>query len=418
MRAASTQTTPLAPNSELISILANYALPQRSENSVLATILLDVVSAVLAFALADTVLGFAFSDTSGLHGLLAAFALTSLTTCVAFFSLSLYNPERSFPLREELARAALAIILAQLTLAGGLALAIGFISLDMMVLMALIMLTNTVVWRTTAFAASLLRVHAGTARPQRLLIVGNNHAGKALARLAHNDSAANKTVVGLVGERVASSANYPIFETSSLNLLKLVSEEQIDEIVVVLSADEWRNQEHLVRALHNAPVPTFILPHHVRLTDKLVNSATWSGIPFVPLFSMPTGSYMRLLKRTVDVMGAIAALFAVLPVISLVAMMVALSSRGNILAGERRLGQHGHVFTLFSFRTADAEGKTTALGRFLRQTNLDQLPQLLNLLRGDLSLIGPHPEPLTALEQTEASRFGQYLRVPQGVIDA
>lgn len=114
----------------------------------------------------------------------------------------------------------------------------------------------------------------------------------------------------------------------------------------------------------------------------------------------------RFLKRTMDILLSAAALLALSPLLILIAVWIALDSRGPVLFGQQRIGQDGRRFVIFKFRTmrTDAEKRTgpvwaqkddprrTRFGRLLRKTNLDELPQLWNVLRGDMSLVGPRPE--------------------------
>ena len=117
-------------------------------------------------------------------------------------------------------------------------------------------------------------------------------------------------------------------------------------------------------------------------------------------------SSYEYVKRSIDILGAVVLLAGLTPVVALVAVAVKCSSPGPVLIRQKRVTQGGKEFTLFKFRSmrADAEASTgavlataqdnriTPLGRFLRKTRLDELPQLINVLRGEMSLIGPRPE--------------------------
>lgn len=112
-----------------------------------------------------------------------------------------------------------------------------------------------------------------------------------------------------------------------------------------------------------------------------------------------------LLKRFFDVVLATAALVALAPIFGAVALGVALSSPGGVLFRQERVGLDGRVFSIFKFRsmvanaeavgpyfTSAADSRITPLGRFLRRTSLDELPQLVNVIKGDMSLVGPRPD--------------------------
>jgi lipopolysaccharide/colanic/teichoic acid biosynthesis glycosyltransferase len=117
------------------------------------------------------------------------------------------------------------------------------------------------------------------------------------------------------------------------------------------------------------------------------------------------GLYLRSGKRIVDTVGALAGLAVTSPVLLLCAIAVWLDSRGPIFYRQRRVGQYGRTFQIFKFRTmidgtdkhgskltAFGDARITRVGKILRKTKLDEIPQLLNVVRGEMSLVGPRPE--------------------------
>jgi lipopolysaccharide/colanic/teichoic acid biosynthesis glycosyltransferase len=127
------------------------------------------------------------------------------------------------------------------------------------------------------------------------------------------------------------------------------------------------------------------------------------------------GRATRVLRRGFDLLGGMALIVLTLPVLLLTAVAVRLDSRGPVLYRQERVGQDGRVFTLFKFRsmTVDAEAggpcwatpgdpRVTRVGRFIRLTRIDELPQVFNVLRGEMALIGPRPERPAFVEQLAA----------------
>jgi exopolysaccharide biosynthesis polyprenyl glycosylphosphotransferase len=163
-----------------------------------------------------------------------------------------------------------------------------------------------------------------------------------------------------------------------------------------------------------------------------------SHIAELPVIEYRTGNPSRstmALKRSLDIIVATAGLIVLLPVMCIVAVMIKLDSRGPVLFIQPRAGRKSVTFPILKFRTMvqDAEARisevvsmddlqepmfklrddprVTRLGRFLRQTSLDELPQLINVLRGDMSLVGPRPEALWLVERySETERFRLEMR--------
>jgi exopolysaccharide biosynthesis polyprenyl glycosylphosphotransferase len=118
------------------------------------------------------------------------------------------------------------------------------------------------------------------------------------------------------------------------------------------------------------------------------------------------GRFLTATKRTVDVVGSIVGLLLCLPLLLLIALAVKMTSHGPVFYHQQRVGRHGRVFTVHKFRSMwrDAEmatgavwaqrndARVTSVGRFLRRTRFDELPQLWNVLKGEMSLVGPRPE--------------------------
>ena len=119
-------------------------------------------------------------------------------------------------------------------------------------------------------------------------------------------------------------------------------------------------------------------------------------------------------KRTFDVMVAFLALLLLLPVSLVIALTIKLDSRGPIFYGSKRAGTGYKVFDLFQFRTMSGE-KVTRFGKLLRKTKLDQAPQLINVLKGDMSLVGNIPLPLTRAEQLTKDQLSWRFLAPAGI---
>jgi len=146
------------------------------------------------------------------------------------------------------------------------------------------------------------------------------------------------------------------------------------------------------------------------------------------IVSSPVSPWQELLIRGLDVLGSLAIMILAMPMMVGVAMLIKIFSRGRILYKQKRVGKQGKIFTLYKFQTMvdDSEDQTgpvwakrddprvTPIGRVLRKTRLDELPQLFNVFRGDMSLVGPRPERPHFVRQYEALR-GMRLAIKPGL---
>jgi exopolysaccharide biosynthesis polyprenyl glycosylphosphotransferase len=201
---------------------------------------------------------------------------------------------------------------------------------------------------------------------------------------------------------------------------------------VIVSHSETKEEDlvGILRASERVPVQVHIVPRlfelggsYGPLTDDL-----W-GIPVIYLHRPARDSAARFAKRTLDVVIASAATILTAPAFLAAALTVRLSSGKPILFRQTRIGRHGRSFELLKFRTMRVNGQCdtawdpesddqfTAVGRFLRRTSLDELPQLINVLRGDMSVVGPRPERPHFVERFRATvpRYDDRHRVPTGI---
>ncbi len=248
------------------------------------------------------------------------------------------------------------------------------------------------------------RLQRATIR-RRLLFVGADEAvQESLAELAGN-SRLPFDVVGIVDdERTDEVGDAPWLGTTG-ELGTILRQNRPDLVVL---GSEARRAEALSHVLDAAPLDIRVLDvHHF-------NEHAFGKIPvyhlspvwFMSVLHLYQRPYSRFVKRTFDVVIAAVALFFLVPVLALVALIVRLSSPGPVFFRQLRLGEGGELFEIFKYRTmvdgAEEAGKAvwaaaddsriTAVGQVLRRTRLDEVPQLWNVLRGEMSIVGPRPE--------------------------
>ncbi len=203
---------------------------------------------------------------------------------------------------------------------------------------------------------------------------------------------------------------------------RVVAAGEAEEIYVALPADAAHRLGGLLTELGQLTADVRVVPD---LGDALLvnpHAAVVAGLPVVSLRERPLYGLRAAAKRSLDVVLALAVLLLTSPLLLLIALVVRLGSRGSVLYRQRRTGLDGREFWMLKFRTmrADAEAasgpvftrpddpRTTVIGRFLRRFSLDELPQLVNVLRGEMSLVGPRPERRPFIEDF-GRRFPGYM---------
>jgi len=203
---------------------------------------------------------------------------------------------------------------------------------------------------------------------------------------------------------------------------EIVARDGVDQVVFALPFDSFPKLGALLSQLDSAAVDVKVVPDVDRFVSLRTGIEEFGGLPLISLRATPLMGWNRVAKRTMDFLLAGLALLLLSPLMLLIALAVRLSTPGPVFFAQERMGLDGRVFRVWKFRTMalDAEAESgpvwatpddprrTGLGRFLRRFSLDELPQLLNVLRGEMSLVGPRPERPVFIEDFR-SRVPKYM---------
>ena len=204
----------------------------------------------------------------------------------------------------------------------------------------------------------------------------------------------------------------------------VVEREEIHEVYVVLPADRQKEQSDLLDTLADSSVDLRVVPDLVGRMSLNAGIEELNGLPVILLSQTPLLGWNRIVKRMMDIACGLVALLVFSPLMALIAVLVKLSSRGPVFYAQERMGLDGVRFEMYKFRSMRVDAETesgavwaspednrrTGLGVLLRKTSLDELPQLFNVLRGDMSLVGPRPERPVFVENFRQSVPGYMLR--------
>ena len=248
---------------------------------------------------------------------------------------------------------------------------------------------------------------------ERVLILGTGPTARSVADLITSQHDYTYRVVGFVDDAPVSNVPHVVGSTSELT--DLIQRQRVDRVVVSMSDRRGRMPiRELLQAKMSGVRVEDAATMYERLTGKiLIDEIKPSWLIFSDGFRASRTT--RAAKRVVDLLLAAVGLLLAAPLMALTALAVRLESPGAVLYRQERVGENGRVFTLCKFRSmrTDAESGTpvwakerddrvTRIGRFIRLTRLDELPQLWNVLRGDMSFVGPRPERPFFVEQLAA----------------
>lgn len=284
-------------------------------------------------------------------------------------------------------------------------------------------LASLTLWRLV-----LRRSSQNTTKPVRVVVAGNT--GDALAtRLAlRSDRRTHYVVEGFVMDSLDEKVPELVSQMalgSIDHLPHVVQKTQADLVVVCLGALDAERFAPMVRQLNVLGVDVALSTGLSNVALRRVSLGHISGRPLVQVTPAPLGGWHLALKRGLDIAGATVALGLTGPLMALVAIAIRIEDGGKAIFSQTRVGKGGEHFTIFKFRTMvnnaeklqidltnDHEGpvfkmandpRVTRVGRLLRKTSVDELPQLFNILRGEMSLVGPRPLPVHEVEAAPVS---------------
>ena len=180
-----------------------------------------------------------------------------------------------------------------------------------------------------------------------------------------------------------------------------------DEIAITLGLSEYSKLEHIVAVCEKSGVHTKFIPDYNNIIPTRPYTEDLMGLPVINIRHVPlTNTFNAFIKRSVDLVGAVCAIIIFSPIMLVTAIVIKLTSPGPLIYTQERVGLHNRNFKMYKFRsmgvqspkkergawTVPDDPRVTKVGKIIRKTSIDELPQLFNILKGDMSLVGPRPE--------------------------
>jgi Undecaprenyl-phosphate glucose phosphotransferase len=277
-------------------------------------------------------------------------------------------------------------------------------------------------WRATFREGLRLLRRRGLNRRRALVVGGGDPVAEIVGALRRRPDVGVQ-IVGLVGERPEGPP--PVPWLGKLEELRAVLDrEPVDLVFVALPQAEYGRLPTVLAEIGDDPVTINLVPDVYGLATLRGGVEEFEGVPLIHLRESPLHGWNRVLKRATDLVLGGAGLVLAAPLMLAIAAAIRATSPGPVLLRQERMGLDGRAFRMLKFRTmrADAEAETgpvwatpddprrTRLGAWLRRLSLDELPQLVNVLRGEMSLVGPRPERPVFVEEFRRRFPGYMLR--------
>lgn len=191
------------------------------------------------------------------------------------------------------------------------------------------------------------------------------------------------------------------------NLDVVLENSSLDEIAITLSLDQYYRLQEIVSMCEKSGVHTKFIPDYSNIIPTKPYTEDLMGLPVVNIRYVPlNNTFNFMIKRIMDVLGAVCGIIVASPVMLMLSILIKITSPGPLIFKQERVGLHNKPFNMYKFRsmcvqkpeeekkawTVRDDPRVTKIGRFMRRTSLDELPQLFNILAGQMSLVGPRPE--------------------------
>jgi Undecaprenyl-phosphate glucose phosphotransferase len=244
---------------------------------------------------------------------------------------------------------------------------------------------------------------------KQVLLVGYSRAAEEYIDRILTNPQWGIVVRGILDDRIAAGTTYKGIKVLGriANLTVILPTNRLDEIAITLGLNEYYRLEKIVAMCEKSGVHTKFIPDYNNIIPTRPYTEDILGLPVINIRYVPlSNTFNALVKRTMDLAGAVCAIIISSPVMLLMVILIRLTSPGPLIYRQERVGLHNKTFWMYKFRSMEiqpeAEEKkawtvrndprVTSVGKFMRRTSIDELPQLFNILKGDMSLVGPRPE--------------------------
>lgn len=328
---------------------------------------------------------------------------------ILYYAFNLYTPKRVQGRRLELSNIVKANTLGLFLLIVGLYLMreINFSRTMLFIFYGINIVAEAVVRNVIRFILRDMRRRG--LNQKHILLVGYSRAAEEyIDRIIQNPQWGYK-VRGILDDNVEAGTEYKGVKVIGRieNLLVILPANRLDEIAITLGLSEYFRLEEIVALCEKSGVHTKFIPDYNNIIPTKPYTEDILGLPVINIRYVPlSNTFNSMVKRLMDIVGSIVAIVLFSPVMLFTVIMIKITSPGPLIFKQERVGLHNRNFWMYKFRSMDVQPdaeekkawtvkddpRVTNFGKLMRKTSIDELPQLFNILKGDMSLVGPRPE--------------------------
>lgn len=244
---------------------------------------------------------------------------------------------------------------------------------------------------------------------KQIILVGYSRAAEEYIDRIEANPQWGYIVRGILDDNVPAGTMYKGIKVIGriANLTVILPANRLDEIAITLGLSEYYRLEEIVAMCEKSGVHTKFIPDYNKIIPTKPYTEDILGLPVINIRYVPlSNTFNSMVKRVMDIFGSIAAIIVSSPVMALMCILIKATSPGSLIYKQERVGLHNKTFWMYKFRsmeiqpeseekkawTVKNDPRVTGIGKFMRRTSIDELPQLFNILKGDMSLVGPRPE--------------------------
>ena len=265
-------------------------------------------------------------------------------------------------------------------------------------------------WGTRMLIFSLLRDMREKGMNQtQMICVGYSRAAEEYIDRVLANPQWGYVIRGILDDNVPAGTAYRGIKVLGriANLNVILPENRLDEIAITLGLSEYYRLEEIVALCEKSGVHTKFIPDYNKIIPTKPYTEDILGLPVINIRYVPlNNTFNAMVKRAMDIVGSIVGIIVTSPIMLLMCLLIKLTSPGPLIYKQERVGLHNQNFRMYKFRSMEVQPESeekkawtvkndprvTGIGKFMRHTSIDELPQLFNILKGDMSLVGPRPE--------------------------